>query len=138
MKLFQIRSYGPLSTLGRVLVLDGVTPRYSCYSIELPDLGNQPNISCIPEGEYDCTKYLHPTRGKTFIVLNVPGRAEIMWHIGNYAAGKKKIDTEGCTLPGQYFQDLNADGNIDIAGSTATMNKLYDLMPDKFKLKIIS
>jgi hypothetical protein len=109
---------------------------FECKTIELPDLGNQHNISCVPEGIYDVEKINSPTKGPCFLLKNVPGRSEVEIHIGNYAAGKK-IDTEGCILPGMKFIDLNNDGNIDVAYSTAALSKLLEIMPDKFKLYIV-
>jgi hypothetical protein len=72
-----------------------------------------------------------------FWIKDVPGRDGILLHIGNFAAGKK-LDTEGCILPGMYFSDINDDGNIDVTGSTTAMNKLLKYLPNEFDLIIIS
>lgn len=136
MKVLISRQYEKNETRGSLFVLDGADLLYRCKSIEPPDNGNQRNVSCIPEGEYWVVKYEREDGTVVFLLLDVPGRDAIEIHIGNYVAGGK-IDTKGCILPGTYFSDLNEDGYIDIAGSTAAMNTLLELLPDKFKLHII-
>lgn len=131
MNIIVNREYNNFQTPGRGFVMEGTTRKFTFYALELPDLGNQKNVSCIPEGKYAAFKFIHPVKGKTFILKDVPDRTEIMWHSGNYAAGDHK-DTEGCTLVGSYFEDLNEDGFIDVCDSRATMAKLFDLMPDSF------
>lgn len=132
MKTILSRTYNRNETLGTLMVMDGEHPLFKCKTIELPDLGNQPNCSCIPEGVYDVVKHVSPRHGKCFAVLNVPGRTDILIHKGNYTT-----DTLGCILPGAGFCDLNNDGNIDVFDSTKTMDQLLGLLPDKFKLYIL-
>ena len=136
MKLLLSRSYQEKETLGYGAVLDGSTKVFEFKTIELPNEGNQKNISCIPEGTYEVHKITSPTKGKCFQVMDVPNRTFILIHSGNYATGKK-VDTEGCILPGKFFMDINKDGNIDIAGSVDTMKELLKTLPDNFKLIII-
>ena len=118
------------------MVLDGEKPLYQCKCIELPYNGNQVNTSCIPEGEYMAMKVKRPNGDFAFLILDVPGRSNILIHKGNYAAGSH-IDTLGCILPGKYFVDINDDGYIDVADSTSAMNDLLDLLPEKFKIHIL-
>jgi hypothetical protein len=66
----------------------------------------------------------------------VPNRSDILFHSGNYAAGKR-VDTEGCILPGSCFVDINEDGNLDVIESKKTMAELYAILSDNFKLYII-
>jgi hypothetical protein len=136
MKVIISRTYTPNETLGALFVMEGSKKLFEGVSIELPDKGNQHNISCILEGIYDVVKYDSPKKGKVFLLLNVPGRSAVEIHIGNYAAGKK-VDTQGCILPGLRFDDINHDGNLDVAYSTQALGTLLDLLPDKFKLYII-
>lgn len=136
MKSIISRTYQKNETLGTWLVMDGEKLVYKCKCIELPDLGNQHNVSCIPEGAYDVIKENNTERGNYFRVLNVTGRDGILIHKGNYAAGKH-VDTEGCILPGAYFTDINNDGYLDVAESGNTMNKLYEILPSKFRLYIL-
>jgi hypothetical protein len=135
-KLLISREYGEKETLGYGVVFDGSTKVFEFVTIELPNKGNQNNISCIPEGEYNVHKIISPSKGKCFQVMDVPERIAILIHIGNYATGKK-VDTQGCILPGNEFIDINDDGNIDVAGSTDTLKKLLQILPDNFKLTII-
>jgi len=48
----------------------------------------------------------------------------------------RKVDTEGCIMPGMRFMDINNDGNLDVAESTEAMNILRGILPEKFKLII--
>jgi cell division protein YceG involved in septum cleavage len=136
MKSVISRSYNKNETLGTWMIMEGEKPLFSCKAIELPDNGNQKYFSCIPEGMYWMTKIQRLNGDNAFLLSDVPGRSEILVHKGNYAAGKK-VDTEGCILPGAYFVDLNNDGNLDVAESTKTMEKLWNILPDKSQLYII-
>ena len=136
MKAILSRTYNNNETLGSLFVVDGEREVFKCKTIELPDNGNQRNTSCIPEGGYIVQKHISPSKGLCFHVLDVPGRSNILIHIGNYTAGKR-VDTLGCILPGRYFTDINDDGNIDVAESTVTMQKLLSVLPDDFTLYII-
>lgn len=56
------------------------------YSLELPDRDNQPNISCIPPGEYICTlRYSPRFKRNTYWVQDVPDREYILAHSANFA-----------------------------------------------------
>ena len=130
------RSYTETETKGRWLVLDENNIIYSCVCIELPNKGNAKKISCIPEGIYPLKKITSPTKGKCFLLENVPGRSAVEVHIGNYVEGVK-IDSEGCILPGGSFADINKDGFIDVAGSTQALKDLLSILPDESILYII-
>ncbi len=136
MKLLLSRAYQKNETLSSAFVLAGQEVKYRCKVIELPNLGNQHNISCIPEGTYDCVKENHPTKGMVFRVLNVPGRDGILIHKGNFVNGNKR-DSLGCLIPGEYFDDINKDGFLDIGGSTKALTALMEILPDKFQIVII-
>jgi hypothetical protein len=56
---------------------------------------NRRNVSCIPEGSYLCRLTYSPKFGKTYEVLDVPNRSNIIFHWGN-----TEKDTEGCILLG--------------------------------------
>lgn len=104
---------------------------FDCVTIELPWLENQKNISCIPEGKYHIKKHISPKFGQCLKVQDVPGRSEILIHVGNY-----KKDTHGCILVGKRFTDINKDGVIDISESGNTMKKILAFVPDEFELLI--
>ena len=136
MKLLISRTYEPNFTLGSMFVLRGEELVHRCKCIELPWISNQRNVSCIPEGEYNAIKESHQTKGKVFRLLYVRGRSGILIHKGNYVAGYVK-DSEGCILPGLYHEDINGDGNMDVAESGKAMDALWDNLPDKFKVIVI-
>lgn len=136
MKAIISRTYLPSETKGSFYIMEGERLVFRCKCLELPNNGNQKNYSCIPEGVYDVEKYHSPGKGECFWVKDVPGRDSILIHKGNFAAGKK-VDTQGCILPGAFFTDINFDGFIDIGDSTVTMEKLLEVLPERFKLHII-
>ena len=136
MKVVISRTYGNTETRGHLVVFNGHNKLLELVTIELPDNGNQRGVSCIPEGIYDTIKIVRPNGDPAFLLLDVPGRDKIEIHKGNYVAGKK-VDSEGCILPGVYFTDINDDGFIDVAESTVAMNRLMNTLPDRFKLYII-
>ena len=101
---------------------------------ELPWNNNTPNLSCIPEGKYMCKRYKSEKYGKTFKVLDVDNRTDILFHRGNC-----KEDTKGCILIGEYFGTL--------LGMRAVLNSKYAFanfkeeledVKDYFYLDIIS
>ena len=85
------RIYFPEGTQG-VLEWNGTIV---CYTIELPWLGNQKRISCIPEGEYILQKRFSPKFQWHLHLKNVPGRDLILIHPANDA----KMELLGCIAP---------------------------------------
>lgn len=136
MKLLIAREYNENETLSHWTVFDGKDIVYKCVGIELPWKMNKQSVSCIPEGIFDVIKVSTPKHPNSFLVLNVPARNEIMIHKGNFSTGKK-VDTEGCLLPGDFFSDLDGNGTVDVAASTRAMKGLNSILPDKFQLIII-
>lgn len=119
-------------TIGRMYVVDHQGGSVANYpSMELPWKNNQRRISCIPPGKYPVVKHHSPTFGKCFWVQDVPGRSEILIHVGNYHK-----DTLGCILPGMDLQELNGDKNIDVTSSRKAVAELLELLPDSFVLEI--
>lgn len=94
--------------------------------IELPWHDNAARTSCIPVGRYKM-RYSMSNRFKKMMweVLNVPGRAGIRIHSGNYA-GDKLSDSLGCILPCLKWQDINADGVLDGVESKKALSMLED------------
>ncbi len=133
MKAVLSREYNNLQTLGRLVLFEGSKIILQLYTLELPDLGNQQNISCIPEGEYEVHRIYSPRFGKCFHIQDVPGRSEILIHKGNY-----NKDTHGCILVGMGHADINEDGVMDVIESTRAMEKLQNaITTDQFELIII-
>jgi hypothetical protein len=85
------RIYFPEGTQG-ILEWNGTL---ICYTIELPWLGNQRRISCIPEGEYFLQLRFSPKFKWHFLLMDVPGRDLILIHPANDA----KLELLGCIAP---------------------------------------
>lgn len=97
------------------------------FSLELPWKHNRVNLSCIPVGGYDVSKYYSHKHKSCFFVHDVNGRSSILIHAGNSLK-----DTQGCILVGKSY---SSDGVL--LNSRATLENLLDLMPPKFRLHII-
>lgn len=114
-------------TYGALIV--GGRPRF--VTLEPPWLGNQPFISCIPEGTYTCSEHVSSKFGSTYIVDDVFGRSDILFHWGNWIT-----NTEGCILVGSgYNPDLGMAG---ILNSRIAFNKFMNLLKNikQFQLTI--
>lgn len=133
MKLQLLRTYdNGVQTEGVLYVIDSKgTIIFKCYTLELPYKNNQQRISCIEQGTYQVIKHNSPKFGKCFWLQSVPGRSEILIHRGNYY-----FDVLGCILVGDSLIDINKDGNLDVINSVKVMNKLLDLLPNKFLMEI--
>lgn len=89
------RAYTDAATIGRMILPSGRV----LQTIELPWRGNQPRISCIPEGTYKLSQRPSAVVEKTsrgryktgWEVVEVEGRSYIMIHIANTTS-----DIEGC------------------------------------------
>jgi hypothetical protein len=110
------------STIGR-LELEGTF--FKCFTLELPDLNNAQDISCINGGVYKYVKRLSPTLGWVIHILDVEGRTWIYIHAGNYTS-----QILGCILVGQAIKDMNRDGTPDVTHSAPTFNALMDRCDD--------
>ena len=124
-------------TLGHFTLYEDASVVFSCKSLELPDLGNQTDISCIPKGDYICCKRYSTKYGWTYLVRevdeeHVKGRKWILIHFGNYFHNSR-----GCILLGQDFIDINQDGYRDVTSSRRTMRTMTRLADDIFKLSIV-
>ena len=67
-------------------------------TLERPWQDNEPNVSCIPPGRYQCARVRSHKFGNTFEVQHVPGRTDVLFHRGNTTE-----DTKGCILVGEEF-----------------------------------
>lgn len=121
-------------TISTMFVLDASDYiEWNCHCLEPAWKDNQQDISCIPAGKYRVEKHIAPSFGKSFWVKDVPGRSEILIHIGNF-----RKDTRGCPLPGIDMADIDGDKNIDMSSSGKAIEKLWKLLPDSFELEIIN
>lgn len=120
------RAYYSDCTLGRLFIVD-----FSCHTLELPWLGNEPDKSCIPEGVYNYRVALSPRLGRDVIwVDGVQGRSAIQLHPGNYTS-----QILGCCLVGDGVADINKDGTPDVTNSGATFDKLLKLIQRTGKIQ---
>ena len=93
-----------------VLKIDGEA---FCVTLEPPDNENYENISCIPENIYFCRRIVSRKFADTFMVKNVFGRTDILFHAGNVLE-----DTKGCIVLGQHFGKLRGDRAVLNSGNT--------------------
>jgi len=104
-----------------VLLIDG---KPSFVTLEDAWKDNAKQVSCIPTGTYKIVRHKSPRFGKTYKVLDVPDRSEILIHAGN-----THEDTQGCILVGLMFGVLGAQSAI-LSSRTAfeaLMNELKDV-----------
>lgn len=125
-KMVLNRIYQKDCTLG-VLTLG----KFRCFTLELPDLNNASNISCIPEGTYKVTKHKSPSQGDCFKIHDVVNRSDILIHVGNYTS-----DIQGCILVGDKIADINGDGIPDVTSSNRTLRELLSIASDEFLIKV--
>ena len=108
-------------TLGK-LEIEGSSVTF--YTAELAYIDNQPNISCIPCGEYELIRRWSKKHGHHLMLLNVPNRSYILIHSGNFASSFGKSDSKGCILLGEGFADIDSDGLPDVTNSKKSLKKL--------------
>ena len=118
-------------TLSYGFIFNDLIKIFEFKTLELPARNNLPRVSCIPVGSYNVIKFDSPSFGNVFLLEGVPDRSMIEIHAGNY-----NKDTKGCILPGIGFTDINQDGLLDVTSSRKTMDTLYDILPEEFKLNI--
>lgn len=118
---------------------------YFCI-LELPWRNNEPNYSCIPDGEYLCKFRKSKRFGEHYILQDVEGRTWILTHSGNLAGDTKrgwKTHSHGCLLLGMRFGKLNIDdyGTYQdaVLNSRPTLRKLITAMnKENFVLRIVT
>lgn len=110
-----------------------------CYALE-PGYKREPH-PIIPSGKYELKlrtfgdkhkqylKWYGPDFHKGMIeIANVPGRSDILLHVGNTIA-----DTEGCSLCGENPVDPRASNSHhwEVARSRVTYEKIYPIIRDE-------
>jgi hypothetical protein len=74
-------AYTPMGTFGHLIMLGN---EFECYTVERPWKDNQPEISCIPEGNYELVLGRFNKGGyPAYEFVEVPGREYIKIHIAN-------------------------------------------------------
>lgn len=125
--------YQDKQTIGTFYLYDGEDIVFKCKTLELPWKNNAKRISCIPKGSYDCIlvqnspsfNYAH------YNVQDVPGRAGVKIHAGNYYTNIK-----GCLLFGKAHVDINKDGYVDVTSTRETLNELIEKAGKRFTLSV--
>ena len=85
-------------TVGKMTVGD-----FSCFTMERPWFGNEPEISCIPCGTYQIVfDYYHRGDYESYLLVGVPGRTLIKIHKANRAS-----ELLGCIAPGTHISELS-------------------------------
>ncbi len=125
---------GPHGTFGQ-LIIHGEPGPFTC---EPPWADNQPNISCIPTGTYQCIWHRSPKYGWVYLVTGVPGRGHILIHPGNFGGNRAlglKTHTHGCILPGRRRGVIGAQQAVLV--SRPATRAFYETMGEKpFTLRV--
>ena len=115
-----------------------ITNGIVCNTLELPWRDNEPNISCIPAGEYKVRMRISGKYGEVYHIKDVPNRSYILIHSGNWAGDIKKgfkTHVKGCILLGKSRGLLQ--GQWAVLNSRITVRKFMLLMQKQpFTLKI--
>jgi hypothetical protein len=124
--------YQDKQTLGILELFDDKGKEvFECFTLELPDLKNQKQKSCIPKGNYDVVIRRSARFGLHFHITNVVNRDFILIHSGNFFS-----DILGCVLVGSGLKYINKDKYKDVVNSRATLKRLLQLAPKGFQLTI--
>lgn len=129
MKVFTIKRthYHAQGTFG--VIDDEGTPFALTVEKEWKD--NKPLISCIPVGEYQCSKIWSPKhQSDVFEVTNVPNRTKVEIHIAN-----TEDDLEGCIGIGEEFGSLN--GKLAVLGSARGYAEFITRVGDDTGFKLV-
>lgn len=124
-------------TFGRLTM-----PGFSCLTLELPDRGNERNISRIPAGEYEMQRVVtrRPFSGRpdSFWLKDVPDRSGILIHSGNYAGDTTQglvTHSWGCILLGTSARWLA--GQPAVTNSVNTVWRFMALLGDVEQIEVI-
>lgn len=109
-----VRDYLPDRTEGTLYLPDGSLLR----TLERPDLDNQPNVSCIPEGVYIIDRD-YTGKHRYYRFREVPGRTDIEIH-----EASRVYHLQGCIAPCMKLLD-----GVAIRSDVACQ-KLIDLFGD--------
>lgn len=117
-------AYTESGTYGRLSV-----GSFSCYSLELPWLNNEPFISCIPEGTYDLERGWFKGKYENYALLGVRGRWATEIHVGNEVA-----DLSGCIATGRIPMGINDQWGL--GASTMAHHAFMKAMGDTKRAEI--
>lgn len=105
------------------------------YTLENEWRDNKPMVSAIPTETYTCVPHgweagTKVSKPKTWALKNVPGRSDVLIHIGNYTK-----DTKGCILAGMGLQITQLQSMV--SDSTAAIDLMRkEIGPNGFMLTV--
>ena len=102
-----------------------------CVTVEPEWRNNQIGVSSIPEGIYQVAPHNGTKYKNVWKLKDVPNRSAILIHAGN-----TEDSTQGCIIVGSMFGNLN--GKYAVLRSGEALNKLREILPGKFTLKVTS
>jgi hypothetical protein len=123
-------AYAPEGTAGK-LTVEGADIDFSCFTVERAWRNNEPWISCIPEGEYECEDYSSDKYPDAVQVKDVKGRTHILFHSAN-----KPTQLAGCIAPGLGW-GFNGQAPF-VNSSRVALDRLFEAAGKDFTLKITS
>lgn len=123
-------------TFGRVTV-----DKKGFFSAELPWRDNEPMLSCIPEGVYECAWEFSPRFSRfTYLVQGVVGRAGIRFHPANHVGDESlglKTESQGCISLGLAIGFLHGQRAVLASAKAVRIFENY-MAQEPFILKIYS
>lgn len=103
-----------------------------CYTIELPWLENQRQISCVPEGEYQLRKRFSKKYGWHIQLQNVADRDLILFHPANDAVKELK----GCIAPVTFITGIGK-GSMSRKALKKLIQIVYNALQNKEEVRIV-
>ena len=105
-----------------------LTNGFSCATLEREWKNNDPDVSCIPLGAYECSIYNSPKHGKVYLLKNVPNRSMIEIHVANV-----QQELLGCIALGTDYAAMATPATqgkvmFGIKGSQEAFNQFMTLM----------
>ena len=111
-------------TIGRLLVIEGFSILFECYTLERGWKNNSKNISRIPASNYKCVyEYSNKFNTKLYEIKGVKNRSECKFHGANYWH-----QLSGCIALGEKTKHIDKDGYIDVTNSVKSLDRFEDIL----------
>ncbi len=112
-------------TVGVLVIFDhNMNPLFSCLTLERAWKNNEPNVSCIPLGEFHCVLEYSPAFDKLlWEIYGVDGRTECKFHKANYWN-----QLNGCIGLGKQLLHIGSDNELDLTRSSDTMDLFHETL----------
>lgn len=132
------KSESSQGTFGTLQVSEDGALLYTCFTGELPNRGNAPQVSCIPVGTYTCAPWHSKKYPNHYTVTKVPGRSAILIHHGNFCGDTREgylSNVQGCILVGRALGSIS--GQKAVLSSKLAMSDLRNAIGEEsFSLEI--